>query len=974
MSHPYLFLRPWRIPVHSARSDVMVTGATRGGRIGTRDDAELLERDLELRLVDEAIERARSGSGGALVVEGVAGIGKTELLGATRRRAAAAGMRSLSAAGRELEQGFAFGIARQLFEPAVGSLEPAERDRALAGAAAPATALLVGETASDPAPDAGFAISHALYWLVANLAEIRPLSLTIDDLQWVDAPSGQALAYLIPRLEELPVLVACATRTSDPDASALDPALFKDAPVEVMRPQPLSPAAVGAVVRATVGSRASDAFCDACHQATGGNPFLAHELALAAEDEGLGGEAADAEALGSLTPASVSRAVLPRIRRLGATPRALVEAVAVLEQAPLRHAATLASLDEADTVDAAEALAEADILADGLPLRFRHPILRTAVHRDLSPAARDRAHRRAAELFAEAGDDDAAASHLERSEPRGERWATEALRRASANALSRGSPQAAAAALRRALAEDSSGEPAELLLDLGRSEAASGDPRAAERLAAAYEQANDTGTRAQALATLAETRFVGGELAASVEDSRKALDTAGSPEGSPPEVQLYLGYVMLARAYVPTAADARDRIRSRAVEPGADGGLSETARQAALAYDGFLTGEDADRVRAAASAALADASLLDAGGPATQTFFLTTWALAGADGFEPAEVALGRAFDRAARSGSFLEYALACHHRLWSQWRRGRILDALADTEVALELAARGWELIKPAAAWARAECLIEIGDLAGAAEAVEVADGVAPGVAGSCVEGWPLMGRSRLALEQGDAETALDCALRCGSIMAALHAENPAVAEWRSRAALAAAALGDHDRARELSGEELELARAFGAPRAIGIALRVSGVMEDGRRRITLLREAAETLERSQARLEHARALVDLGTALRHDRHAREAREPLRGAAQLAAEGGATALAARAREELLATGARPRRDAFTGVESLTPRELRIGQLAAQGLGNREIAQALFITRKTVEAHMRNIFRKLEIGSRDELPGVLPPD
>ena len=296
---------------------------------------------------------------------------------------------------------------------------------------------------------------------------------------------------------------------------------------------------------------------------------------------------------------------------------------------------------------------------------------------------------------------------------------------------------------------------------------------------------------------------------------------------------------------------------------------------------------------------------------------------------------------------------------------------------MALELADRGWHLIRPAAAWARAECLLEGGDLDGAAEAVDDSERLAPGLAGSCVEAWALMGRSRLELERGDPAAAIDCAIRCGSLMASLYAENPAVADWRSRAALAAANLGDGPRARELWEEELSLARTFGSARAVGIALRTGGVVEDGDKGIALLREAVSTLEASPALLERARALVDLGTALRRARHPREAREPLRRGLDLATACGAAGLAGRARDELLATGARPRREAIHGPGALTPRELRVAQLAAQGLGNREIAQALFITRKTVESHLRSVFRKLGIGARAELPAALrgePPD
>lgn len=274
---------------------------------------------------------------------------------------------------------------------------------------------------------------------------------------------------------------------------------------------------------------------------------------------------------------------------------------------------------------------------------------------------------------------------------------------------------------------------------------------------------------------------------------------------------------------------------------------------------------------------------------------------------------------------------------------------------------------MRPAAAWARAECLLETGDVAGAAESIERAEGLNAGLTGSCVEVWPLMGRCRFELEHGDAAVALDAALRCGSLLAALHAENPAVADWRSRAALAAAALGDEARARELWEEELRLARDFGAPRAIGIALRAAGLIEGGERGIALLREAEAVLAASPAVLERARALTDLGAALRRARQRREAREPLRLGADLARDCGAAALAGRARDELLAAGARPRREVTRGLAALTSRELRVAELAAQGHGNREIAQALFITRKTVEAHMRSIFRKLGIGAREEL-------
>ena len=182
-----------------------------------------------------------------------------------------------------------------------------------------------------------------------------------------------------------------------------------------------------------------------------------------------------------------------------------------------------------------------------------------------------------------------------------------------------------------------------------------------------------------------------------------------------------------------------------------------------------------------------------------------------------------------------------------------------------------------------------------------------------------------------------------------ALGGHNPSVIAWRSQAALGYLALGDHDRALDLAGEELRVARHFGAPRAIGVALRALGLVEHGERRIALLRGAVAVLEASQAGIEHARALADLGGALRRSNDRAAAREPLREALDLATRCGAVPLAEQARNELRATGARPRKPVLTGVDALTPIERQAASMAALGMTNPQIAQALFISRKTVE-------------------------
>ena len=200
---------------------------------------------------------------------------------------------------------------------------------------------------------------------------------------------------------------------------------------------------------------------------------------------------------------------------------------------------------------------------------------------------------------------------------------------------------------------------------------------------------------------------------------------------------------------------------------------------------------------------------------------------------------------------------------------------------------------------------------------------------------------------------------------------KNPAVVAWRSHLALALLELDRRDEALELVREEVELARAWGAPRPVGVALRTQGMAEGGAEGIESLREALAALESSSARLERARTLVELGAALQRDDQGSEAQEALREGLELAHRSGAVPLAERAESELAATGARPRRLVVSGMESLTPSERRVAELAAGNMTDRDIAQALVVTTKTVEEHLGSAYRKLGVGSRDQLEEAL---
>jgi DNA-binding CsgD family transcriptional regulator len=230
---------------------------------------------------------------------------------------------------------------------------------------------------------------------------------------------------------------------------------------------------------------------------------------------------------------------------------------------------------------------------------------------------------------------------------------------------------------------------------------------------------------------------------------------------------------------------------------------------------------------------------------------------------------------------------------------------------------------------------------------------------------------RARLRLAQGRPAEALADYVKVRALYSpetwGLEMHDNGFLHARSGAALALLQLGGREQARELAGQELADARAFGAPRALGIALRVAGLTHGDGEGIALLEESVAVLRDSPAQLERGHSLCELGAALRRSGHRAAAREPLSEALDLAARCGARTLAARAREELKAAGARPRSEWRTGVEALTPSELRVARLAAEGRTNREIAQALYVTLKTVEGHLARVFDKLRIAGRGEL-------
>jgi DNA-binding CsgD family transcriptional regulator len=287
--------------------------------------------------------------------------------------------------------------------------------------------------------------------------------------------------------------------------------------------------------------------------------------------------------------------------------------------------------------------------------------------------------------------------------------------------------------------------------------------------------------------------------------------------------------------------------------------------------------------------------------------------------------------------------------------RTGDLARALADGRRLHALAAVSQDPRARAPAVAcLAEALLDLGEIDDAAALFETSPPAdrAEGV---------LLARGRLRLAQGRASEAIEDLRECGLRAVASGTLNPAVLPWRSVLAQALRERGEVAEAQRLAADELERARRCGAPRALGIALSAAG--RDS--------EAVAVLEGSAARLELARALAQLGVALRHAGHRLDAREPLRRALDLAHRCGATALEDHALSELHAAGARPRRRLASGAGALTPSERRIAELAAAGRRNRDIADDLYVTLATVEYHLRHCYRKLGIASRTGLTAAL---
>lgn len=929
----------------------------------------ILEREHELARVEQAVRRTADGEGSVLVLRGPAGIGKTELLRAARRACEAHGVTVLAGTGALLDRGFAFGVVHQLLDPVLAAADPERRARLTSGAAALSEVVLGSQ--ADVAPggsDPSHAVLHGLYWLTANLAEERPLALLVDDAHWADRPSLRFLEFLARRLEGIGLLVVVARRDHEPGAEEQLLEEISAGPfAHDLVPAPLSSAATGALIADVLGEAPEPRFSEICHEVTGGSPLLVREVGRAAAEAGLHGREDEGGQVATLGAAGIAGTVRRRLGLLGAGPEAVARAVSVLGPgASVADLAALADLPADAVPETLDALVLAGVLDEGRD--FVHPVVGEAVDATIPPARRAALHRAAADLLAARGERPAVlARHLLLTEPAGDPWTARTLAGAAAAAAAEGAPDVAIVHLRRALREPpAEAERGSMLLTAGELGVAGAEQESAREL---LEQALACGLtpdeEARALVGLAVATIF-----ADPPESARLLQQAVTLARDP-QLQATVEAVLLDV----TGFDARlGGLRDELLTAGVRTGSPSPTLSANLVLDESYRCRPADVVLGHAANALDDQRLLQLLGPESLAYNLLINGLRMAEQPERALEALEHGHAAAARQGSRLGMIFMSHAHAFWHWHFGSQASSVELVRTILEpIRQAGLRLSLSTLLAVYAEALLERDEPDAAAAALE-SFGFGEADRHSIAAPDYLAARAQVRREQGRLGEARSDLQDAYDYIAGRGWRAPMKSRAGIRLAEVLAQEGDRGRALELLDDAERAARDAGTGGALGATLRARARVvgdEDPDAALALLEAAVAAHRKAPLLLERGWALHDLGVRLRAAGKRTAAREPLREALELAQRTDGSRLARLAREELLATGARPRREALSGPDALTPSERRVAELAAKGLSNREIAQSLWVTRKTVEVHLGSTYGKLGIRSRTQLADAL---
>jgi DNA-binding CsgD family transcriptional regulator len=936
----------------------------------------LIGRAAELDLLVGAVERARE-RGGALVVHGEHGIGKTSLLREAGRRLSERGFRVLSTVGMESEANLAGSALHQLLVPLMGAgnrfplgergaqittlrTVPEPTSDHLGGLPGPQRDTL--ETAfglSEGATPDRFLLGLAVLSLLTDGAAERPLLCIVDDAQWLDEMSAQVLAFVSRRLPSEPLAIVFAVREPNERRELTSlPELWLDG---------LKVADARALFTSALAGQTDPEVRDRIIIETHGNPLALLESARGSTPDELAGGFAPPRA--TALPESIEREFHRRLDVLPIDTRRFVLLAAadpVGEPTLIWRGAEQLGI----APEAAAPAAEAGLLEFGTNVRFRHPLLRSAAYRSASLQERCVVHGALAEATDPALDPDRRAWHLSQATIAPDERVASALERSAARAQRRGGLAAAAAFRERAavLTPERAARTTRLL-EAARAKRAAGALDAARQLVSMVDtEALDELDRARLDTLQGQIAF---DQRQGPEASRVLAEAARRLE------PLDLG---LARTTHLEALGAAMWVGDRDVP----GGMLSVARAAVQAPHPGVSPQAIDVLLDGFAGLLAD-GYRAAAGPLSRALELVLAAKAPTDDRTHwLQLTTGGSVDTVARelwdadawhtvasrreqfardTGALVQLQFALHKLAWSHILSGRLNEAALLVEEDRTLAAATGN---PALPYGEMLLAAFRGE-ARASELIDTATQEAARQGLGRVVIFTKYARAVLSNGRGDSVAARD------AVQSAFEHDHPgygpfivpelveAAARTEDTALLSSALTWISDRT-----------RATPTDWSLGIEARIRALLSDGADADAFYERSIEHLRRTRVRTELARAHLLYGEWLRRRQRRVDAREQLSAALDMLETMGMAAFAARARRELSATGATVRRRTAETRDSLTPQERQIAHLARDGLSNPQIGAHLFLSPRTVEWHLRKVFGKLGIGSRRELHRALP--
>jgi DNA-binding CsgD family transcriptional regulator len=908
--------------------------------------ADVVGRDAELRATARFLD-SLAGQPQALLLEGEPGIGKTTLWLAAVEQARQRGFRVLlcrpSAAEAQLSYASLADLLADVGDPVLESLPQPQRR---------AIDFVLLRAEAEPAVADYRATGAALLSVVERLADEMPVLLAIDDLQWLDGSSARVVEFALRRLASRTGVLG-ALRSAEGGDRGLSLPFPDPGHVSRVRVGPLSLGALHQMLRQRIGRSFPRPVLARIEQVSGGNPFYALELARDVPREGT-------PDVTSALPYSLAQAMRTRIEGIRPDVRRALLAAAALAEPTVELVQLALAAEPAAAGRLLEDAEEAGVIAiDGHRVRFTHPLLAASVYSAASPADRRGMHRRLAEI---AADPEERARHIGQAAIRLDAESAAALDEGALRARSRGAPAAAAELLE--LTIRLGGDTAERRIGLAQLHFDAGDPaRARALLEETVAGLGPGSTRAEALRVLAVVRLHDDSYRESAGYLEQALAEAGTDLRLRVRTSIQLLFVLVNLGRIPDALRLTGDSVGGAEELGDPGLLAQAL--AASVMIRFLSGHGLDEVMLQRSLDLEDPDIPTPVmlRPALIRSLLLAWT----GHLDQAREGLLSIRQRCLERGEESDLMFAAFHHVIVECWRGNLADARLIAEDTLERALQLGTAFPMAIALATQA---NVAAYAGQPDETRRAarEALAIFERGSClaVTVWPTVTLGFLEVSLGDYQAAAATLGPLAAAAAAMGYGEPTAAPFAPDAAEALVAVGRLDEATTLVDQLESNGRRLDRPWALALGARCRSLLLAAAGDLDSAAEAAGRALDQHRRLpmpfERARTQLVLGQIQRRRRQKRAAAVALREAAQVFGELGASLWADRARAELERASVSP-----AVSTRLTPSERRVAQLAATGMTNREVAGALFISPKTVEANLARIYHKLDIHSRAEL-------